>query len=86
MAESKEELKSLLMQVEEGSEKVGLKLNIHKLYLFTSKITIIFFLIVYVSSFGKKVILESQNKVYTMLTKLTYQIDKYVSEFSSKQI
>ena len=30
MAESKEELKSLLMQVEEGSEKVGLKLNIHK--------------------------------------------------------
>ena len=30
MAESKEELKSLLMQVEEGSEKVGLKLNIQK--------------------------------------------------------
>ena len=29
MAESKEELKRLLMQVEEGSEKVGLKLNIH---------------------------------------------------------
>ena len=26
------------------------------------------------------------NKVYTMLTKLIYQIDKYVSEFSSKQI
>ena len=30
MAESKEELKSLLMQVEEESEKVGLKLNIQK--------------------------------------------------------
>ena len=28
MAESKEELKSLLMKVKEGSEKVGLKLNI----------------------------------------------------------
>ena len=30
MAESKEELKSLLMKVKEGSEKVGLKLNIQK--------------------------------------------------------
>ena len=30
MAESKEELKSLLMKVKEGSEKVGLKLNILK--------------------------------------------------------
>ena len=30
MAESEEELKSLLMQVKEGSEKVGLKLNIQK--------------------------------------------------------
>jgi len=28
MAESKEELKSLLMKVKEESEKVGLKLNI----------------------------------------------------------
>ena len=28
--ESKEELKSLLMKVKEGSEKAGLKLNIHK--------------------------------------------------------
>ena len=28
MAESKEELKSLLMKVKEGSEKIGLKLNI----------------------------------------------------------
>ena len=30
MAESKEELKSLLMTVKEESEKVGLKLNIQK--------------------------------------------------------
>ena len=30
MAESKEQLKSLLMQVKEESEKVGLKLNIQK--------------------------------------------------------
>ena len=30
MAESAEELKSLLMKVKEESEKVGLKLNIHK--------------------------------------------------------
>ena len=31
MAESKEELKSLLMKVKEESENVGLKLNIQKL-------------------------------------------------------
>ena len=31
MAESKEELKSLLMKVDEESEKVGLKLNIQKI-------------------------------------------------------
>ena len=31
MAESKEELKSLLMKVKEQGEKVGLKLNIQKL-------------------------------------------------------
>ena len=31
MAESKEELKSLLMKVKEENEKVGLKLNIQKL-------------------------------------------------------
>ena len=30
MAESEKELKSLLMKVKEGSEKVGLKLNIQK--------------------------------------------------------
>ena len=33
MAESEEELKSLLMRVKEGSEKSGLKLNIQKLRL-----------------------------------------------------
>ena len=31
MAEKEEELKSLMMKVKEESEKVGLKLNIHKL-------------------------------------------------------
>ena len=31
MAESEEELKSLLMKVKEASEKVGLKLNIQKM-------------------------------------------------------
>ena len=31
MAESKEELKSLLMKVKEESEKVGLKINIQKM-------------------------------------------------------
>ena len=31
MAESKEELKNLLMKVKEESEKVGLKLNFRKL-------------------------------------------------------
>ena len=30
MAESEEELKSLLMKVQEDNEKVGLKLNFHK--------------------------------------------------------
>ena len=30
MAESEEELKSLLMKVKEGNQKVGLKLNIQK--------------------------------------------------------
>ena len=36
MAESEEELKSLLMKVTEESEKVGLKLNIHKTKIMTS--------------------------------------------------
>ena len=35
-AESKEELKSLLMKLNEESEKVGLKLNIQKLKIITS--------------------------------------------------
>ena len=33
MAESEEELKSLLMKVKEESEKVGLKLNIQKMQM-----------------------------------------------------
>ena len=36
MAESKEELESLLMQVKEESEKVGLKLNIQKMKIMAS--------------------------------------------------
>ena len=36
MAESKEELKSLLMKVKEESEKVGLKLNIRKTKIMAS--------------------------------------------------
>ena len=35
-AESEEEVKSLLMKVKEKSEKVGLKLNIHKTKIMTS--------------------------------------------------
>ena len=37
MAESEEELKSLLMKVKEESEKVGLKLNIHKTKIMASR-------------------------------------------------
>ena len=36
MAESKEELNSLLMEVKEGSEKAGLKLNIQKTKIMAS--------------------------------------------------
>ena len=36
MAESKEELKSLLMRVKEESEKAGLKLNIQKTKIMAS--------------------------------------------------
>ena len=36
MAESKEELKSLLMKVKEKNEKVGLKLNIQKTKIIAS--------------------------------------------------
>ena len=36
MAESKEELKNLLMKVKEESEKVGLKLNIQKTTIMAS--------------------------------------------------
>ena len=36
MAESEEELKSLLMKVKEGSEKAGLKLNMQKIKIMAS--------------------------------------------------
>ena len=36
MSESEEELKSLLMKVKRESEKVGLKLNIHKMNIMAS--------------------------------------------------
>ena len=36
MAESEEELKSFLMKVKEESEKVGLKLTIHKIKIMAS--------------------------------------------------
>ena len=36
MAESKEELKSLLMKVQEESDKVGLKVNFQKMKIMTS--------------------------------------------------
>ena len=36
MAESEEELKSILMKVKEESEKVGLKLNIQKMKIMSS--------------------------------------------------
>ena len=36
MAESEEEIKSLLMKVKEESEKAGLKLNIHKMKIMAS--------------------------------------------------
>ena len=36
MAESEEELKSLLLKVKEGNEKVGLKLNIQKTKIMAS--------------------------------------------------
>ena len=38
MAESEEELKSLLMKVQEESEKVGLKLNIQKTKIMASSL------------------------------------------------
>ena len=40
MAESEEELKSLLMKVKEDSEKIGLKLNIQKIKIMASGTTI----------------------------------------------
>ena len=43
MAESKEELKSFLQKVKEGSEKAGLKLNIQKMKIESSPISSIQF-------------------------------------------
>ena len=40
MAESEEELKSLLMKVKEESEKVGLKINIQKTKIMASSLII----------------------------------------------
>ena len=40
MAESKEELKSLLMKIKEESEKAGLKLNIQKMKIMASGLII----------------------------------------------
>ena len=40
MAESKEELKSLLIKMKEESEKVGLKLNIQKMKIMASDPTL----------------------------------------------
>ena len=40
MAESEEELKSLLMKVKEDSEEVGLKLNIQKTKIMTSSLSL----------------------------------------------
>ena len=39
MAESKEELKSVLMKVKEESEKAGLKLNVQKMKMASGPIT-----------------------------------------------
>ena len=43
MAESEEQLKSLLMKVKEESEKVGLKLNIQKTKFMTSSPCLLFY-------------------------------------------
>ena len=40
MAESEEDLKSLLMKVKEESEKVGLKLNVQKIHFLSRSIDI----------------------------------------------
>ena len=40
MAESKEERKSLLMKVKEESEKSGLKLNVHKMKIMASSLSL----------------------------------------------
>ena len=52
MAESEEELKSLLMKVKEASEKVGLKLNIHLKHPTLSIETCIFSIVKHITSPG----------------------------------
>ena len=47
MAESKEELKSLLMKVKEESEKVGLKLNIQRHYFTNKGLSMVFPVVMY---------------------------------------
>ena len=47
MAESEEELKSVLMKVKEESEKVGLKLNIQKTKIMAS-VPILFFNLIFI--------------------------------------
>ena len=56
MAESEEELKSLLMRVKEESEKVGLKLNIQK-----TKMMIIWSYHFMANSWGKS---ENSDRLY----------------------
>ena len=53
MAESEEELKSLLMSVKEESEKSGLKLNIQKAEIMASGL---------ISSWGKKKKVKSESR------------------------
>ena len=71
MAESKEELMSLLMKVKEESEKVGLKLNIHSkqcfIYIANVSMYYIFFTIKVQKIFKKKKklkILQTRLKQY----------------------
>ena len=58
MAESEEELKSLLMKVKEESEKVGLKLNIQKTKIMAS---------------GPMTSWQNWNRSYTKYEKFTWK-------------
>ena len=63
MAESEEELKSLLMKVKEESEKVGLKINIQKTKIMVSSpiSSVQYSSLIHVQLFAKK--LQEQNSV-----------------------